>query len=575
MLLRKPLSIDLTKNLDDNSDFKEQLKVICSDSFQEFSELINNISKKNKDNIDWWVSSPANRNTLTSNLYLKFCIIKLIYDIENKDLINKIIVDSKNFKKVLSQIIIKKKIIVKNYDNSFLQILKLLKFTFMQFTRRILQLLACRLSSKKTKTFKNELTLIDTYVLPGFYSKDRYYNGLWDNLKNEDKKDLFFIPSIAYTKIRKGYNIIGNIYEVYRELRISKRPFLIKEDFINLFDIIYSVFFTFRVFFLNLQTIQYKNVDISPLFIEDSRDLKNFTLAIEGILNYRFIKNLNKNSLKINFFIDWWENQPVDKGYHFAISKYYPRVNSVGYLGYVPRNYELQLMTTKYEKKYGVIPDRIAVIGKSVGKFVKKLNFDQKITNAPAFRYSYLWSPKIVEKNINFFNILIALPINYSDSEIILKKILEIDYLKNNDLKLLLKPHPTMNYLVIEKFINKYSQNNIIITNENAENILKKSDLVISSMSIISLEAISMGIPTILIDRDTIIDYSPIPQDLDKNLWNRCKTSDEIIKSIKFYKNKNIVNNNKFSKIALEIKKNYFNKINDENINNLIHDKYA
>ena len=31
------------------------------------------------------------------------------------------------------------------------------------------------------------VTLIDTYAFPGFFSKDRYYNGLWESLSDKEK----------------------------------------------------------------------------------------------------------------------------------------------------------------------------------------------------------------------------------------------------------------------------------------------------------------------------------------------------------------------------------------------------
>ena len=89
------------------------LKKICNENINEFSNLIGLISSKLSTNLDWWVSSPANRNTLTSNLYLKFCQVKLIIELNKINKVDLIIVDSNNFKLVLKQIVHHDKIIVK------------------------------------------------------------------------------------------------------------------------------------------------------------------------------------------------------------------------------------------------------------------------------------------------------------------------------------------------------------------------------------------------------------------------------------------------------------------------------
>ena len=71
------------------------------------------------------------------------------------------------------------------------------------------------------------------------------------------------------------------------------------------------------------------------------------------------------------------------------------------------------------------------MIGKSVINLVNKLNPDQKVFVAPAFRYNYLWKSQNYNNDKNFFNLLIALPINYEDSIIMLKKIFKIDFLND------------------------------------------------------------------------------------------------------------------------------------------------
>ena len=77
---KKQFIIDLTDEIKLESHIKVKLKKICNENINEFSNLIGLVSSKFSTNLDWWVSSPANRNTLTSNLYLKFCQVKLIID---------------------------------------------------------------------------------------------------------------------------------------------------------------------------------------------------------------------------------------------------------------------------------------------------------------------------------------------------------------------------------------------------------------------------------------------------------------------------------------------------------------
>ena len=92
------LIIDLTNENKLNTTHRKLLKSICLNQKNNFNHLVSKISKNFNTDLDWWVSSPSNRNTLTSNLYLKYCMTKLILILSKKEKIDRIYVDSKFFK---------------------------------------------------------------------------------------------------------------------------------------------------------------------------------------------------------------------------------------------------------------------------------------------------------------------------------------------------------------------------------------------------------------------------------------------------------------------------------------------
>ena len=86
--------------------------------------------------------------------------------------------------------------------------------------------------------------------------------------------------------------------------------------------------------------------------------------TIEGYLSYKAISNLNKKKVNIDLFINWWENQTIDKAYNFSLSEFYPNTNSIGYIGFAPRNFDFHLFPTDYEKSHKIIPKKIKPIFK-------------------------------------------------------------------------------------------------------------------------------------------------------------------------------------------------------------------
>ena len=191
------LIIDLTNENKLNTTHRKLLKSICLNQKNNFNHLVSKISKNFNTDLDWWVSSPSNRNTLTSNLYLKYCMTKLILILSKKEKIDRIYVDSKFFKNLLSQIISHRFIIIKKNNGISKYNVKLLKYVSYQFIFRFLQNIACKLSLQNHKLKKiNDAILIDTYVLPGYYTKDRYFNGLVEGLSSIQKKKYILFQQL-------------------------------------------------------------------------------------------------------------------------------------------------------------------------------------------------------------------------------------------------------------------------------------------------------------------------------------------------------------------------------------------
>ena len=102
-----------------------------------------------------------------------------------------------------------------------------------------------------------------------------------------------------------------------------------------------------------------------------------------------------------------------------------------------------------------------------------------------------------------------------------------------------------MNAYQIKRSLNISKFDNIYFSNEETKAIIKTSNLLISSMSIVALESISLGTPVLLIKRESILDFNPIPDEIDKRLWHKCLSTTEIKNSILFFKNHANLNKHK------------------------------
>ncbi len=249
----------------------------------------------------------------------------------------------------------------------------------------------------------------------GKYS-DRYYNGLLEYLTDDEKKRIYFVPSIL---VKTGFKKIIKIAEK------SSDNFLFKEDYLKLNDYFFALVSPFRIRRINFSKFKFKDFNIEPVLQSDFR-CHIFTSAFP-ILNYRFFKRLKENRIKLRLVIDWFENQPIGHGFNKGIKDFYPETYSIGYQGgIISTDYNFYMQPTKYENENGIIPDVIAVVGNGLEEQIKRFYSKLNVITAPAFRFKSVWDLMGVNKIDNKRIVLIALPIAIKESIEILKLVTSV-----------------------------------------------------------------------------------------------------------------------------------------------------
>ena len=105
---------------------------------------------------------------------------------------------------------------------------------------------------------------------------------------------------------------------------------------------------------------------------------------------YQYFRRIKKRGIKINGFLNWFENQTIDRAFNLSAKKFYPDVTTIGYQGYIFPKYELHKNPIDLEIKLNTIPNFLALI--SEREIEKRQKFSREINFmlAPALRYSYL-----------------------------------------------------------------------------------------------------------------------------------------------------------------------------------------
>lgn len=427
--------------------------------------------------------------------------------------------------------------------------------------------LLCKSNIRKIniKKSKEEFILIDSFLLNKSFERgsyiDRYYTGILKFVKKIHQNKIFFVPHLP-----KEFN-----NNQLNNLNInSSENLLFKLDFLNFSDYFFGLKDMFFTKFVGKQYFFYEFNFFELLFKLHKKHIFNHS-SFRALLNYSFIKNLNKNNLKINLFIDWHENQPIDKGINKGINDFYSNANLKGYQGYiVSREYNFYTIPTNFEIENKVVPKEIVVIGDNHKICFKNLLNQIKVSVGPAFRFSNY------EMNFNESPnyITVVLPIGLKQSfNLIYSLSLNLKSNIFNNYEIILKPHPTTDLKKLNKHLLKKGINYFNFFNGPFQEILSDSLIILGNTSSALMESIVNGVPLIIIPEPFGITQNPIPIIIDNKLIKICKDILDLDKLIYFYTEQNTNQRRTNFNLGRKYKNSYYLTPTYENVNKFLNIK--
>lgn len=534
----------------------------------QFNKLVAEFTIPLKHNIDWLIEGPASRNTMASPFFHYYCCLYFVNHLikdENYD-VDEIIVDSRSLQKMLIKIINDNCKVI--YRISILTALKrFLKrhvLVFILLVRKLMQLIIAMLSKplSSIRIPDKPITLIDTFAIPGYTTNDRWYGGLWDKLPAKVKSETFFIPTIIMMPLK-------DLFSTYKGLRTSDRNFLIKEDYLKVEDILFALGHGKRTRKIIIKPVTEIGCDISELVYEELNNNRDPLTVIEALLNYCFIKRMKQNGINVRLSIDWFEGQVIDRGWNMGFKDFYPDVKRIGYRAFESFPFYLCSYPIHIEKESGVLPDIIAVQGRGTVATVREFFPDLDVMVIPSFRSQYVWHNNSFNLKNETFTILAALPISLRTSVNILgllKTVSESSSISEQNLKFLIKSHPTNSANKLKKSFSQQIPSTFYFKKEAFNELILKVDLLVTEASSTCLEALACGVPVIIIENAHGLTYNPVPSSIPNELYKICSSPEQLISTINYYLNRSLEDMTKQKEASSRIRADYFEPVTEEGV---------
>ncbi len=539
---------------------------LAMDSRVEYNKIITESSLPINHDIDWWAENVSSRNTYACPLFHHICCLRLIEELSKKNVqITSILVDSIEIKKILERdfdfLFANTKLIFKSTIKSKLKDqLSILYYEWFAFIR-LLRLVAFKILAKKRTWSEKSYILVDTFITQDYKDEDRWYGDFWKNLDQETKKNIIFVPTVVDQSLLAFVKIINSI-------KVTERNNILKEEFLRVKDIFDAYLHRGRKRKINIGNSHLGRLDTTALVKECLFKNRDVFSTFEALLTYSFLRNLSVKGIEVRLFIDWFEGHPVDKLWNLSVHRYFQDSKSLAYETFRSFPFYLSTFPTSNEIEAKVVPINFAVQGKACEKLVKEFCPELKVMSVPAFKNHYIWNQNSKENHQS--TVLVAFPISIKTSIEILETLVSScgDLM---DVKFVLKVHPAVSLDRMITSMKRELPSNFSFTKEKSfSKLLEKSSLLITEASSVCLESFAMGRPVVMICNRGGLTYDPIPEDIPMNLYRKCRSLNDVAKSVRLFLNLTEDQKEIVSELGKEVRSEYFEPITSSGISKLL-----
>lgn len=494
---------------------------------------IEDLGREHEQDIDWWVSELASRNTFTNPLFTWFCQALLVDRmLDSRAAVNEVTVDAWPLYQVLRDVVRRRNSSVRvRWAGSLRDRFAWRPRVPLSFARAFVEFVFARVNPPKTPWQPPEAAvLLDVFLydhsFPQGEYEDRYYGGFGGYVDEATWRSMAYWPTF-HTTIRRTWSII-------KALRASKRRFILTQDFIHFSDLVYAWLYPIRALKHRPAPTCAAAIDVTPMVRAIWRRHLTDPSAIDALLKYRLARRLSQSEVRVRLVVDWFENQGIDKGANLGFRRFHPATVIVGYEGYIiPRHY-LGMYPSQREFDSMVLPHSVAVIGRGFVEDRREFCPSIDIRVAPAFRFMGVWKPRTRRSDPAFITILVAPHLSLSNSLDVLRAIAEATAVGlPANARIWMRPHPAAPPLDdLARFAGIALPEHEIATGDFTA-VLEQSDVLVSNTSSTCLEALAKGIPVAVIASTNRPLQNPIPRSVPNDLWRVCFGAQEVAAAIR------------------------------------------
>jgi len=489
-------------------------------------------STNNITGLEWLVNVTC-RNPYQTRIFDNFCKLRLLdHYLQEGDPVDKVRVDGRGMGEAVDALRVKYRarfsVDVDDSEAAWSSVLNLLSKAAVLVYISLVSFLVPRLLCKKRVHPDRSIIYLDTFAKSSSFDADghfidRYYPGMVAVMKEEQAARVWYAPVIG--SFRTPFDLKRYIDQTQE----SPDRFLIMEEWLKGSDYLHSLALSFFLPRKIADIPHFCGIDVSSM-VRSELTVDFFSTGLFGaLLRYRFIHRLQHAGVEIEKVVDWNENQVIDRALCLAVREFYPKVQIIGYQGFIVSKHYLSHEPACYEREAGTVPDTVCVVNKALIERKKKYCAEQQVTVAPAFRFQQLMSYQLVdegERNV----VLLALPVQKEISRMIIQLVLQMN--GEDSLRFFVKLHPSVSKEGFLVDVPEADDPRFHFVDSSLYALFPRTVLLLSSDSSACFEAVSCGVRVVIIGNLTGPTSNPLEGIVSPDYWKICYSTDCLLEML-------------------------------------------
>ncbi|MFA5181679.1 MAG: hypothetical protein WC405_10200 [Syntrophales bacterium] len=493
--------------------YARQLQELATVWRKPYLDWLTELGRRNN-NLIWWSSAIAERNTNIDSLYHSICYLRIGLDYlskENPPLL--VVVESRavllalaNHPELRGRVRV-----IHSYWSILKEAVKWPAswvFYFLDASRALLDAWITRRGRVSVPPPAGKPRVLvhscmdESYFGDDGMAHDRFFGSLAMELRCRGY-DVITMPWL--------FNIKRSRCKAFAWFRSHPGQYLIPEDYYSICDYIWAAGIVMRQMFLLPGQRSFQDMAITLLVREDCMQQSCRIGAAHFVLYFRLIKKLAGQDMKLDYFIDTHENMTAEKPQIMAFRRFMPKVTTVGFQHYSESQaMMLCLFTTPEEAAFAPHPDVIVCNSPHMEARMAQMGFPpQKLRAGPSLRYQYMLcelATVFTEPN----KVLVILTLGLD----IITQIMDMlhqAFPKPEGIEFWVKPHPMLRMDLKElQKITGPLPGHFSLAEGNMNLWLPRAACAVVSASTTSFEAALAGVPVVVASREIDFDLNPL-----------------------------------------------------------------